>query len=157
MYPVLELSVESKLVFRFPIWDFVSSEPVNSRLQVSRLKSSYIINICNKSTTSLKFRITCGADDYISQQCRQLLLQAVRTVKVGGFGVLGIDHDDLPVCFSLIDQSQSSQHLHFDYFSSRAHLRITDTVFEKVEFKSLSSRPLVRVVPLPYSLCHICQ
>lgn len=51
VYPVLELSIESKLVFRFPIRDFVSFEPVNSRLQVSGLKSFYIINICNTSAT----------------------------------------------------------------------------------------------------------
>lgn len=36
-YPVLELSVECKLVLRFAIRDFVSFEPVYSCLQVSRL------------------------------------------------------------------------------------------------------------------------
>ncbi|TNN83786.1 hypothetical protein EYF80_005962 [Liparis tanakae] len=50
--------------------------------------------------------------------------QVIHTVKVGGFRVLSIDHNHLPVGFTLIDQSQSSQNLHFDYFPLRAHLRI---------------------------------
>lgn len=62
VYPVLERSVESKLVFRFPIWDFISFEPINGGLQVSRLKSSYIVNICNTSTTDEKSRIACATD-----------------------------------------------------------------------------------------------
>lgn len=159
VYPVLELSIESKLVFRLPIWDFVSFEPINSCLQVSRLESSYVINICNKSTTKQTSEAQNNLYNWchVSQQCQQLLLQVIRTVKVGGFGVLSIDHDDLPVCFTLIDQSQSSQHLHFDYFSPRAHLRIEDTFLKKlrtVEFKCLFR---VRVVPAPYFLCHIYQ
>lgn len=46
------------------------------------------------------------------------------TVIVVGIGVVSIDHNDLPVSFCLIDQSQCSQHLHFDYFPTRAHLQI---------------------------------
>lgn len=48
--------------------------------------------------------------------------QVTPTVKVAGFRVLSIDHNDLPVCFTFIYQSQSSQHFDFDYFPSRAHL-----------------------------------
>ena len=48
-YPVLELSIESKLVFRFPIWDFISLEPINRCLQISRLKFSHIIDTCDQS------------------------------------------------------------------------------------------------------------
>lgn len=64
---------------------------------------------------------------YISQ----LLLRATPTVKAGGFRVFSIDHNDFPVCFSLIDQSQSPQHLNFDYLSSRTHLRIKGNLFLK--------------------------
>lgn len=62
----------------------------------------------------------------IPQRCPQLLLHLIHTVEAGSLGVLGIDHDDLPVSFSLVNQSESSQHLHLDYFPSRAHLRITE-------------------------------
>lgn len=73
-----------------------------------------------------------------------LLLQVIYTVKVGGFRVLSIDHNDLPVCFTLIDQSQSSQHLHFDYFPSRAHLRTKDTFLEKLQTVELKSGSLFK-------------
>lgn len=60
----------------------------------------------------------------IPQRRPQLSLHVIHTVEAGSLGVLGIDHDDLPVSFSLVNQSESSQHLHLDYFPSRAHLRI---------------------------------
>lgn len=50
------------------------------------------------------------------------------TVIVVGIRVGSVDHDDLPVSFSLIDQSQCSQHLHFDYFPTKAHLEIEGIV-----------------------------
>lgn len=59
------------------------------------------------------------------------LKQVTPTVKVVGFWVLSIDHNDLPVGFTLIDQSQGSQHLHFDYFSPRAHLKVPVTFLRK--------------------------
>ncbi len=96
---------------------------------------------------------------HLFQQRQQLLLQVIRTVIVGGFGVLSIDHDDLPVCFTLINQSQSSQHLHFDYFSSRAHLRSGDTFFWKklraVKFKRLLRAPSQRRSSTLFPMSHI--
>lgn len=68
---------------------------------------------------------------YTSPQRRRLLLRVTPTVKAGGFRVFSIDHNDFPVCFSLIDQSQSPQHLNFDHFSSRTHLRNKGSLFLK--------------------------
>lgn len=127
-YPVFELPAESKLVFGFAVRDFVSSEPVNSRLQVSGFVPPHVIDICSTSArrkhpendNSLSFppgssSSFCGVSFF-------------PTVIVGGIGVIGIDHNDLPVRFSLINQSQRSQHLYFDYFPSRAHLEIKGVV-----------------------------
>lgn len=46
VYPVFENSVESKLVFRFAVWDFVSSEPVDGGLQVPGFIPPDVVNVC---------------------------------------------------------------------------------------------------------------
>lgn len=75
-YPVLELPIESKLVLRFPVWDFISLEPIERSFQISRLKSSHIFNICNQSTANeYEYRINLNSSWWFNTlRCCELFL-----------------------------------------------------------------------------------
>lgn len=78
----------------------------------------------SRLTSSISAKTHHGETLHFWHHKQTCVFQAAPTVKISGFWVLSIDYDDLPVCFPLINQSQSPQHLHFDDFSSRAHLKI---------------------------------
>lgn len=116
LYPVLEFTIECKLILRFPIWYFVHSKPVHCGFQVSWLKPPYILNICKKWWHAAR------AGNWVPGKFRLKFLQKL-TIKVCSFRILNINHNHFPVCFFFIYQCKNSQHFHPDDFSTWADLQ----------------------------------
>lgn len=157
-YPVLELSIESKLVLRFPVWDFISLEPIKSSFQISRLKSSHIFNICNQSTANeCEYRINLNSSWWFNtRRCCELFL-LLKSPASGSSVLITMTFQSVspssirarvPKTFTLIiSPREQTWELKACFENACKHFFLI----------SMSSSPTHGVISVPYCLCHICQ